>query len=173
MNHITHVGWLLTALLAWNFVSPIGAHCLRRTGSARRSTVRSVHVQQAVPRPQLPSKKVDEAPPVVAEPVTVTDADFEQKVLRSSMPVVVDFWAVWCPPCRALAPTIDDLAKEYQGRIIVAKLDIDNNPQSLEKYKIQAIPTLLFFKDGQVVEQVIGLKSKEELVRLLDSVLGS
>jgi thioredoxin 1 len=173
MNHITHVGWLLTTLLAWTFVSPVGGHCLRRTGNVRRSTIRSVYLQRAVPRPQLPREKVVEAPPAVAEPVVVSDADFEQKVLRSSIPVLVDFWAVWCPPCRAIAPTIDDLAKEYQGRIMFAKLDIDANPQSPEKYEIQAIPTLLFFRDGLVVERVIGLKSKEELTRVLDSLLGS
>ena len=76
--------------------------------------------------------------------------------------------AVWCPPCQAIAPTIDELAREYQGRIIVAKLDIDANPQSLEKHYIRGIPTLLLFQDGQVVERVLGRKPKEDLKRVLD-----
>lgn len=170
MNITIHIGWLLTALLAWNCFAPIGSHACCRNANARRSAIRNILVPRATPRLQRPNDKVDEAPPVVAEPVTVTDADFEQLVLRSPIPVLVVFGAAWCPPCRALAPTIDELAKDYQGRIIVAKLDVDDNPKSLEEYRVREVPTLLLFRDGQEVERVLGLKSKEELSQLLDSL---
>jgi thioredoxin len=108
-----------------------------------------------------------------AGPLKVTDQDFEQKVLRSSTPVMVDFWAEWCPPCRALAPTVEALAVDYQGRVVVAKLDVDANPETAEKYDITGIPAMLFFKDGQLVKTLVGNQPKDEIARVLDSLLGS
>ena len=106
-----------------------------------------------------------------SEPVDVTDADFDQKILRSPLPVMVDFCAEWCPPCRQLAPTVDELANEYRGRVLVAKLDVDANEESLAKYQVEGIPTLLFFKEGRLVERLLGLTSKEKISRVLDSML--
>ena len=106
-------------------------------------------------------------------PLTVTDQDFEQQVLRSSTPVMVDFWAEWCLPCRLLAPTVEALAVEYQGRVVVAKLDVDANPETAKKYEITGIPAMLFFKDGQLVKTLVGNQPKDEIARVLDSLLGS
>jgi thioredoxin 1 len=109
----------------------------------------------------------------VGEPVVVTDANFEEIVLRSSMPVLVDFWAAWCPPCKMLAPIIDDLAAEYQGRVLIAKLDHDENPNMPAQYEIKGLPTMVFFKNGQPVDRLVGLKSKEQIAAVLDSLLES
>ena len=99
----------------------------------------------------------------------VTSANFEAEVLRSSEPVLVDFWAAWCPPCRMIAPAVEALAQEYEGKAKVAKLDVDENPDLAERYGVQSIPTLLVFKDGQVVEQRIGALPKAEMARMLDA----
>jgi thioredoxin 1 len=99
----------------------------------------------------------------------VTSANFEQEVLKSGEPVLVDFWAQWCPPCRMIAPVLDALAVEYKGRVKVAKLDVDGSPDVAGRYGVQAIPTLLLFRDGKVVEQRIGALPRPELVRLLDA----
>jgi len=94
--------------------------------------------------------------------------NFEQEVLQSAEPVLVDFWATWCPPCRLIAPTLEALADEYQGRVKVAKLDVDEHGELAGRYGIRSIPTLLLFKGGQVVEQRVGALPRPELVRLLD-----
>ncbi len=91
----------------------------------------------------------------------VTDRDFKTEVLDSPKPVLVDLWAEWCGPCRALAPTIDELADEYSGQVKVAKLDIDANPAIPAQYGVRGIPTVLIFKDGKVVDQLVGKQSKE------------
>ncbi len=91
-----------------------------------------------------------------AKYITLTDENFQEEVLNSDVPVLVDFWAVWCGPCRVIAPVIEQLAEEFEGRAKVAKLDVDHNPQTAMAYGIRSIPTLLFFKDGQVVDQMIG-----------------
>ena len=96
------------------------------------------------------------------------DSEFEKTVLKSDIPVLVDFWAEWCAPCRALTPTIEDLAKEYAGRIKVGKLNVDQNPKTATTFGIRSIPTLLLFKDGKVVQQVVGVKSGTELKSIVD-----
>ena len=103
----------------------------------------------------------------------LTSESFEAEVLRSSEPVLVDFWATWCPPCRMIAPTIDALAGEYAGRVKVAKLDVDAAPDVAEKFGIQSIPTLLVFKDGRVVDQRVGALPRSEMARMLDGHLSA
>ncbi|BAU23648.1 thioredoxin [Caldimicrobium thiodismutans] len=102
----------------------------------------------------------------------VTDQDFEKEVLQSSIPVLVDFWAAWCGPCRAIAPVIDELAEEYAGKVKVCKMNVDENPVTPGKYGIRAIPTLIVFKDGQAVETIVGAVSKATLTNALNKVLG-
>ena len=98
----------------------------------------------------------------------VSDADFEAEVLKASGPVVVDFWAEWCGPCRRLAPTIDELATDYDGRVVIGKLNVDENPAIQSRYSIMGIPTVLIFKGGEIVEQVVGLADKSALKKLID-----
>jgi thioredoxin 1 len=102
----------------------------------------------------------------------VTDSNFDQDVLKSETPVLVDFWAVWCGPCRAIAPTVEELAKDYQGKVKVGKMDVDHNSATPMRYKVTGIPTLLVFKGGQVVEQLVGYKSKEAIQQAIDRHLG-
>ena len=99
---------------------------------------------------------------------TFTDGDFEEAVLKSATPVLVDFWAEWCGPCHRMAPAVDALAGEYDGRIVVGKLNVDQNPNTPGNYGIRGIPTLLLFKDGQVVEQIVGLVDKGTVARAID-----
>jgi thioredoxin 1 len=99
---------------------------------------------------------------------TLTDSNFDQSVVKSPQPVLVDFWAEWCGPCRRLAPTVDELATDYDGRITVGKLNVDDNPNTAFRYSIRGIPTLLLFKGGQIVEQIVGLADKDSLRRLID-----
>ena len=102
---------------------------------------------------------------------TFTDGNFEDTVLKSGAPVLVDFWAEWCSPCKRIAPTIDALATEYAGKVTIGKMDIDSNPKVPERYQVRSIPTLLVFKGGQVVESVIGLTQKDELKKVIDKYL--
>lgn len=100
----------------------------------------------------------------------VTDSTFDT-VLKSDKPVLVDFWAAWCGPCKMMAPVLEDLSTEYADRLVVGKLDVDHNPQTAAKYGIMSIPTLLVFKEGQVVKQLVGYRPKGDLVAQLTSVL--
>ncbi|MBK9290912.1 MAG: thioredoxin [Bacteroidetes bacterium] len=103
--------------------------------------------------------------------LNVTDANFEQEVINSDVPVIVDFWAVWCGPCRIIGPTVEEIGQEYAGKAKVVKLDVDNNHQTASKYGIRNIPTLLFFKNGQVVDKQVGVVPKPVLVKKLEAIL--
>jgi thioredoxin 1 len=104
-------------------------------------------------------------------PTEFTDANFQQEVLNSEVPVLVDFWAIWCGPCKMIAPYVEEIAGEYDGRIKVGKVDVDNNPQISMTYGIRSIPTLLVFKGGKVVDQIIGAVPKNTIVQKIDSQL--
>jgi len=103
--------------------------------------------------------------------LTFTDSTWDSEVLGSDTPVLVDFWAEWCAPCRMMAPAIDALAAEYEGKAKVGKLNVDENSSVSDKYQIRGIPTVLIFKNGEVAEQVVGVTSKENLAKLIDKHL--
>ena len=107
----------------------------------------------------------------MSKPVEVNDSNFDQMVLQSKTPVLVDFWAVWCGPCRMVAPVVEELAGEYEGKVTCAKLNVDENPKTASQYGIMSIPTLLIFKDGAPVSNIIGFRPKAELKKSIDAVL--
>lgn len=101
----------------------------------------------------------------------ITDASFDEVILKSDKPVLVDFWATWCGPCRMLGPVIEELATEYEGRVVVGKVDVDNNQEFAAKYGVRNIPTVLVFKDGEVVGRQVGVAPKKVYTDALDSLL--
>ena len=107
----------------------------------------------------------------MSKPVEVNDSNFDQMVLQSKTPVLVDFWAVWCGPCHMVAPVVEELADEYEGKVTMVKLNVDENPKTASQYGIMSIPTLLIFKDGAPVSNIIGFRPKPELKKSIDAVL--
>ncbi len=107
----------------------------------------------------------------MSKALAVTDASFEQEVLKSNTPVLVDFWAEWCGPCKMIAPILDEIAQEFDGRVKVAKVDVDSNNKTAGRYNIMSIPSLLFFKNGQLVDQVVGAMTKSQLASRLEKAL--
>jgi len=103
--------------------------------------------------------------------VEIDDDSFEEKVLKSDKPIMVDFWAPWCGPCKAIAPTVDALEKQYGSDMAFAKVNVDENPISPSKYGVQAIPTLIFFKNGEIVDQITGMVAKEKLEETIKGIL--
>ena len=108
----------------------------------------------------------------MAAPFAVTDTDFEQQVVKSELPVLVDFWAEWCMPCKMIAPIVEELSQEYDGKVDFAKLDVDSNPSTAMTYGVRSIPTLLIFKGGKPVDQIVGAVPKGALKKKIDSALG-
>jgi thioredoxin 1 len=104
--------------------------------------------------------------------LTLNTGNFPGEVLKSSTPVLVDFWAEWCGPCKMIAPVLDELASEYDGRVKIGKVNIDEDQSLASEYGVRAIPTLLLFKDGQVAEQIVGMRSKRDLKSSLDKITG-
>ncbi len=107
----------------------------------------------------------------MAKPRDISDSDFEQEVLKATKPVLVDFWAPWCGPCRMVAPIVEELSEEYDGKVEFVKVNTDDNPNTSVKYGIRSIPTLLVFKDGEVAGQIIGFRPKSDLKKSLDAVV--
>jgi len=106
-----------------------------------------------------------------AEPLQVTDENFEKEILQADIPALVDFWAAWCGPCRAIAPVVEELAQAYQGKVKVAKMNVDENAKTPQKYGIRAIPTLIIYKNGQVVDQITGAVSRSVIENALKKAL--
>ncbi len=107
----------------------------------------------------------------MSEPIAVTDSSFDQMVLQAETPVLVDFWAPWCRPCMMIAPVLDELAGEYDDRLGIMRMDVDQNPKTAAKYSIMSIPTLLIFKQGKPISHIVGFRPKAELKRTLDAAL--
>lgn len=108
----------------------------------------------------------------MSKPFEISDDTFDQDVLKSDIPVVVDFWAAWCGPCKMIAPVLEEIAEEYDGKLKVAKMDVDANTKIASQFKIMSIPSLLFFRGGELIDQVVGALPKAQLISKVDKVLG-
>ena len=107
----------------------------------------------------------------MANQITFTDGNFEEEVLNSSIPVLVDFWAEWCAPCKMIAPTVDEIANEFDGKLKVGKVDVDSNPKVSSKYQIRSIPSIVFFTDGKVTDQIVGAVPKVKIMSKIETIL--
>ena len=107
----------------------------------------------------------------MAKPTIVTEETFDASVIENKLPVLADFWATWCPPCKIIGPILEEIAGEYDGRVVICKIDVDQNQALAQKYNVRSIPTLFFFKDGEIKEQVVGALPKEQIVSKIDSLL--
>ena len=107
----------------------------------------------------------------MAKPIELTETDFQSSVIENSLPAIVDFWAIWCPPCIIMGPILEEIAEDYDGKAVVYKVDVDKNQSIAQKYGIRSIPTILFFKDGEVKDQVVGALPKDQLAAKIDAVL--
>jgi thioredoxin 1 len=138
--------------------------------SSPNATSNNTDTVQLANAKETKSEKTQTGP---STPVDISDASFDNMVLKSDKVVVVDFWAAWCGPCKMIAPYMKDLASEYSGKIIVGKLDVDKNKITAQKYQISAIPIVMIFKNGQMVEKIVGALPKSEYKAKIDKVLGS
>ncbi len=107
----------------------------------------------------------------MSSPVELNDANFESEVIKSDLPVLVDFWAPWCGPCRMVGPIVEEIAKDYEGKLKVGKLNVDENSQTAGQYGIMSIPNLLFFKGGKVADQIVGAVAKQQFVEKIDKII--
>ena len=107
----------------------------------------------------------------MADLMAVSDANFEAEVLKANVPVLIDFWAPWCGPCKAIAPVVEELSKEYAGKLKVVKMNVDDNPNTPSKYGVRGIPNLILFKNGQVADQIVGAVPKAQLVKAITAVV--
>jgi thioredoxin 1 len=103
--------------------------------------------------------------------IEVTDSNFEEKVLQSEKPVIVDLWAEWCGPCKMISPILDEIGQEYDGKVVIAKLDVDSNPKTPTQYRVRNIPTILFFKDGELKDKQVGAVPKKNIASKLEPLL--
>ena len=134
---------------------------------ANCGTKNRVSLDSALQKQPVCGKCKSELPAPAVDPVTVTDANFSQLVENAPIPVLLDLWAAWCGPCRTIAPTIEMLARELAGKVLVGKLDVDANQRTAARYGVQGIPTLLILKNGREVDRLVGVQSREQILRKL------
>ena len=169
---------LAAALITAYAVSQMSSRTGKRDSVPDRLVAINTETQVGIDADTLASESATETSVVTSSvpatrtmPITLTDSNFVEQVLKSSKPVLVDAWAAWCIPCRAMAPAIDDLAEVFGRDAIVGKLNVDENPQVARALQIESLPTLLIFKDGRIVDQIVGMASKEKISQRLLAVV--